>query len=60
MKIKKVILTNFRGYKSTTEINFNDLTVFVGRNDVGKSTILEALDLFFNEGKGTIKFDKGI
>lgn len=31
MKIKKVILTNFRGYRNPTEINFNDLTVFVGR-----------------------------
>lgn len=58
MKIKKVVLTNFRGYRNPTEINFNDLTVFVGRNDVGKSTVLEALDLFFNEGKGVVKFDK--
>lgn len=58
MKIKKVILTNFRGYRTPTEINFNDLTVFVGRNDVGKSTVLEALDLFFNDGKGAVKLDK--
>lgn len=58
MKIKKIKLTNFRGYKDTTEIEFNDLTVFVGRNDIGKSTVLEALDLFFNEGKGIIKYDK--
>lgn len=58
MKIQSVILTNFRGYRKPTEISFNDLTVFVGRNDVGKSTILEALDLFFNEGKGPVKFDK--
>ena len=58
MKIKKVILTNFRGYRNPTEINFNDLTVFVGRNDVGKSTVLEALDLFFNDGKGAVKLDK--
>lgn len=58
MKIKRVILTNFRGYRSPTVIDFNDLTVFVGRNDVGKSTILEALDLFFNDGKGVVKLDK--
>ena len=58
MKIKKVILTNYRGYRNPTEIDFNNLTVFVGRNDVGKSTVLEALDLFFNEGKGPVKFDK--
>ena len=59
MKIHKVTLTNFRGYRNPVTIEFNDLTVFVGRNDIGKSTVLEALDLFFNEGKGVIKFDDG-
>lgn len=58
MKIKKVVLTNFRGYSTPTEIFFDDLTVFVGRNDIGKSTVLEALDLFFNDGKGVVKYDK--
>jgi AAA15 family ATPase/GTPase len=57
MKIHKVTLTNFRGYRNPTAIDFNDLTFFVGRNDIGKSTILEALDLFFNDGKGAIKYD---
>jgi predicted ATP-dependent endonuclease of OLD family len=32
--------------------------VLVGKNDIGKSTILEALDIFFNEGRGSIKLDK--
>lgn len=59
MKIHNVTLSNFRGYKSAITIGFNDLTVFVGRNDIGKSTILEALDLFFNDGKGAIKYDDG-
>ena len=58
MKISRVKITNFRGYKDETTINVNDLTVFVGKNDVGKSTVLEALDVFFNEGKGVIKLDK--
>jgi predicted ATP-dependent endonuclease of OLD family len=58
MKISKVKITNFRGYKDDTAIDLNDLTVFVGKNDVGKSTILEALDIFFNEGQGAIKMDK--
>ena len=26
--------------------DFEDLTAFVGKNDIGKSTILEALDIF--------------
>lgn len=58
MKIKKVILKNFRGYRDKTVIEIDDLTVFVGKNDVGKSTILDALDIFFNEGKGVVKIDK--
>ena len=57
MKLAKFKLKNFRSYKEETEIDFNNLTVFVGKNDIGKSTILEALDIFFNEGKGTIKVD---
>ncbi len=51
-------LKNFRSYKNEISIDFNDLTVFVGKNDIGKSTLLEALDIFFNEGNGVIKLDK--
>ena len=58
MKIDSIKIKNFRGYKDETEIKLNDLTVFVGKNDIGKSTILEALDIFFNDGKGVIKLDK--
>lgn len=58
MKIKKIRLQNFRIYQEETTIDFKDLTVFVGKNDIGKSTILEALDVFFNENKGVIKIDK--
>jgi len=49
---------NFRGYKEEISVDFNNLNVFVGKNDIGKSTILEALDIFFNEGKNIIKLDK--
>jgi len=58
MKIDSMKISNFRGYAENTEIKFNDLTVFVGKNDIGKSTVLEALDIFFNEGKGVVKLDK--
>ena len=57
MKIKTITLSNFRGYHVPTNVSFNDLTVFVGRNDIGKSSILEALDIFFNEGKGAVKLE---
>lgn len=58
MQIKSLKIKNFRGYKDETAVDFDDLTAFVGKNDVGKSTILEALDIFFNEGKGCVKLDK--
>lgn len=58
MKIVTVKIKNFRGYQEETLINFENLTAFVGKNDVGKSSVLEALDIFFNDGKGTIKLDK--
>ncbi len=58
MKIKKLKVKNFRSYKDEVEIEFGNLTAFVGKNDIGKSTILEALDIFFNEGKGVVKLDK--
>jgi len=58
MKIETVKIKNFRSYKDEIKINIGNLTAFVGKNDVGKSTILEVLDIFFNESKGVIKLDK--
>ena len=57
MKLKKIILKNFRGYKEETKIDIDDLTAFIGKNDVGKSTILEALEIFFNNDS-KVKFEK--
>jgi predicted ATP-dependent endonuclease of OLD family len=57
MRIKKLKLENFRTYKEEIIFDFGNLTTFVGKNDIGKSSILEALDIFFNEGKGPIKID---
>lgn len=51
MKLSAVTLENFRGYNESTRIEIDDLTAFIGKNDAGKSTILEALNIFFNDGK---------
>lgn len=59
MKIKTVTLKNFRAYKYETIIDFESMTTFVGKNDIGKSSVLEALDIFFNDGAGVVKLDKG-
>ncbi|WP_142515748.1 ATP-binding protein [Klebsiella pneumoniae] len=47
MKLEKLILKNFRGYHGEHSIDINSLTALVGRNDVGKTTILDALGVFF-------------
>jgi predicted ATP-dependent endonuclease of OLD family len=55
MYLKKLKLLNFRSYESI-EIEFDqNLNVIIGKNDIGKSTILEALDVFF--GQERIKID---
>lgn len=58
MKIKSVGVNRFRGYQDPVRVEIENLCVLVGRNDIGKSTLLEALDIFFNEGKGCVKLDK--
>lgn len=58
MKIKKLVLKNFRIFKEITTIDFDNLTVFIGKNDIGKSTILEAFEIFFNDKDARIKIDK--
>jgi predicted ATPase len=47
--IEEIRITNFRSIrKLNTKLNTNELTIFVGKNDQGKSNILRALNLFFN------------
>jgi predicted ATPase len=49
MRLCEVILTNFRGYANETRIKIDSLTVLIGKNDSGKSSILDALDIYFND-----------
>jgi len=44
MKVVRLSISNFRGIKSA-ELLFEGHTLFVGSNNVGKSTLCEALDL---------------
>ncbi len=48
MILETVKIKNFRGYQSETIIPISNLTAFIGKNDAGKSSILEALEIFFN------------
>ncbi len=53
MKIKKLIIKNYRNLKDIS-LDFDNLNMFIGKNDVGKSNILGALDLFFNWQENSI------
>ena len=44
MKIARLSITNFRGVADAT-LHFDGHTLLVGTNNVGKSTVCEALDL---------------
>jgi len=55
MNLRSLTLKNFRAYKAETTINFDELTTIIGKNDIGKSTILEALEIFFNNA--AVKID---
>lgn len=48
-KITKIEIKNFRSIKTQVIENLSDLNVFSGSNDVGKSNVLRALDMFFNK-----------
>lgn len=51
MRLREVVLTNFRAYGAETRIKVDPLTVFIGKNDSGKSSILDALDIYFNDAE---------
>jgi len=49
MKLARLRIRNFRCYKEEISIDFDDITIFVGKNDAGKSSIMDALDIFLND-----------
>lgn len=52
MKIESVTIRNFRCFQQET-IEFSDYTCLVGPNGCGKSTVLSALNVFFQEQTGS-------
>lgn len=59
MNLISVKLNNFRGYKDIELDLTENLHMIVGMNDIGKSSILEALDIFFNESNAQSKISPG-
>ncbi len=57
MRLKTLTIKGFRGYLEEQSLDIDDLTTLIGKNDVGKSTVLEALEIFFNND--LVKIDAG-
>ncbi|MBE0415161.1 MAG: ATP-dependent endonuclease [Dehalococcoidia bacterium] len=51
MRISQVSIRNFRALKQLEELRLDDMSIIIGKNDTGKSSILYALDLFFEKRK---------
>lgn len=56
LHIKNLVIENFRGIKKAEIKNFTNLNIFVGENNCGKTSILEALWVFAGMGKATLGF----
>lgn len=55
--LARLHIKNFRGYRDATIAFDEKMNVIIGRNDIGKSTVLEALEIFFNNEQ--VKIDVG-
>lgn len=51
MRMTRTRLSNFRCYRAEFDIDIADLTVVVGANEAGKSSLFDALAIFFDEAK---------
>jgi len=48
LRIESLRIRNFKCFKDSGEIPFHNMTIFIGENDCGKSTILECLNILLN------------
>ncbi len=49
MRLVKLKLKNYKCYQTETTFLVDDLTAIIGKNDIGKSSLIEAIDGFFND-----------
>ena len=64
MRLARLRLRNFRCYKDEFSVTFGEITALIGKNDAGKSSVLDALAVFFDEAKldaddGCVQGDRG-
>lgn len=56
MKLKKIYIKGFRNYKEAT-INFNNQSLIIGANDIGKTNLLYALRILLDRGFSDYDFE---
>lgn len=49
MRLIKLKVTNLRCFKEETVVDLDDITVLIGKNDSGKSSLFDAIDIFIDE-----------
>jgi AAA15 family ATPase/GTPase len=55
MKIQELQIKRYKSLLDLSLDGIGDLTIFIGKNSSGKSNIVEALNLFFNEFDSSIE-----
>jgi len=60
MKINELRFTNYRGHRTGNIAFENDVTIIVGKNGAGKSSVLQAVVLFLSWIIAKIRSEKGI
>ncbi|MDR3615376.1 MAG: ATP-binding protein [Candidatus Obscuribacterales bacterium] len=56
MQLKTLKIKNFRSFLEETVVPISDFTALIGKNEAGKSSLLEALEIFFNSS--LVKIDE--
>ena len=57
MKITKIIINNFRLLKNTEIDLEKDLSLIIGKNNCGKTSVLSALSKFLGDQSSTVSFN---
>ena len=60
MKIQRIKIDGYRSLKNIDINDLNDVNIFYGDNNTGKSNIIDAIDIFFSEKKETVPTKEGI
>ena len=51
MRLIQLKVTNFRCFKEETVVDLDNITALIGKNDSGKSSLFDAMDIFLDEKK---------